>query len=107
MRCPQNYGVEGGFPPLSLKSDTLPLHGPKAHPLLEARRLVYCGKSGKIEEICIDPPLNHVKYQTPPCGIRFYYIDPPRGPPPGHSRQAGPPPLAMTHAHVWMDASNF
>ena len=42
-RCLLNYGVEGGIPPLSLKSDTLPPHGPKAHPLLEAGRLVYCG----------------------------------------------------------------
>ena len=41
-RCLLNYGVEGGIPPLSLKSDTLPPHGPKAHPLLEAGRLVYC-----------------------------------------------------------------
>ena len=41
-RCLLNYGVEGGIPPLSLKSDTLPPQGPKAHPLLEAGRLVYC-----------------------------------------------------------------
>ena len=46
-RCLLNYGVEGGIPPLSLKSDTLPPHGPKAHPLLEAGRLVYCGKKIK------------------------------------------------------------
>ena len=41
------------------------------------------------------PPLNHVKYQTPPCGIRFYYIDPPLEAPPW----AQPPGWAPSFGH--------
>ena len=71
-----SYGVEGGFSPLSLKYDTLPLHGPKAQPLLEARRLVYCiitVYQKKMSDFgnSSQPPL------TPPCCLGL--TTPPRG----------------------------
>ena len=77
-----SYRIEGGFSPLSLKSDTLPLHGPKAQPLLEARRLVYCiitvyqkkmSDFGNSSQPPLTPPV--ALDWRPPLGAKIY--DPP------------------------------